>query len=245
MKKPAEKFPLQFFVQHRGVPPLDESTDDETHGESLSLTTESAADLQSTYQALWALLSEVAKRSKADPVTHGFSTRHLFESHAIQGHPDVYLQCRVVDEKWLALVIETKVKSQHFSGQVGLVVGGRGQGKQALLHAMHAHPLLELDLTSSPRLSHVYSNTFEPHAEALLAGMVAKPGEISAIQQWIHETEKVVTVPEESLRDTSKWLSKVNYEIATERAASRLSADEQNQEFMRLFTTLANPRMEA
>ena len=242
MNKSVERFPLQFFVRRQGVA-SHQDLDEETAEEVPSLTTESAARLRSVYQALWATLSEVANRSKGD--LHGFSTRHLFESHAISGHPDVYLQCQLVDNKWFALIIGTKVHGQSFSGHVGLVVGGPSSGKSNILRKMHAHPVLELDLTSSPRLSHVYSNVFESHAEALLAGMIAKPTEVSAVQRWFHETEKVVTVPEASLRETSNWLSKVNQEIASERAASRAAAESQAEEFLRLFTTLANTRREA
>ena len=244
MTKHTERLPLQFFFQRHGATLGNDPNDEDLHEEMESFNSETAAGLKSIYQSLWAILSEFANRSKSDPWSHSLASRHFFEPHEVSGHPNVYLQCKLVDDKWLALIIEQKMQSPSFAGQVGLVLGGGSRGKTGVMHGLRTHSTLELDLLSSIERFRVHKSALEPHAEDFLADLVASPSEVTAVQHWFQETERVIAVPEASLRETSKWLSKINREMAEERAVARAAADSQNEAFMLLYTSLANPRME-
>lgn len=245
MAKSTEKLPLQFYIQRsQGISP-DQSGDDPSTSSNIALSNDVTSRLRSIYEALWSILSDFAAQFRTSATRELFAGKYFFDAQEITGHPNVFLRCQLVDDKWLALILEQAVQEPSFAGRAGLILGARGSGKSALLRQRHAYPTIELDLTGSPRLFHVHSSAFQSHADEFLARLVSNPSEVTHVLDWFEKTQKVVTVPEDSLRETTEWLRQINQEIAAERKASQAKAEEQNDAFMRMFASLAHSRLGA
>ena len=245
MAKPTEKLPLQFYIQRFHGPDMEVEADDETADDALVLNELVTKKLKSTYHALWTILTRFASQSQSQTSRERFASKYFFETHAVPGHPDVFLRCQVVEDKWLALVLEQTIKEPTFAGRAGLILGARGSGKTILLRERHAHPTIEVDITRSARLFHVHSSSLQQHADEILANLVSNPSDVTRVHDWFEETEKVITIPEKSLRETTYWLNSLNQEIARERDATQALALSQSDEFMRLFASLADTRLGA
>lgn len=243
MTKSSEKLPVQFYIQHFQLG--DDQGAGEDADEPLTLTTNVTSSLTASYQILWDVLTGFATNARSGASREQFASKYFFEAHEIAGHPNVFLRCQLVNEKWLALILEKTIQEPFFSGRAGLILGARGAWKAVLQQQKHAQPTIELDLTASPRLFHVHSSALQSHADDLLARLASSPTEIARIHEWFEETEKVVTVPESSLRETTRWLRETNDELAAERQASQAAAESQKDAFMRLFASLANSRVGA
>ena len=245
MPKSTEKLPLQFYIQRSDPNSTDDEEEVAATRSDLTLNKDVTNRLKSIYRVLWSILSSFAAQTRSTETEERFTSNCFFEAQEITGHPDVFLRCQLVDNKRLALILEQTIREPSFIGRAGLILGARGSGKPELLIARHARPIIELDLSGSPRLFHVHSSAFQSQVDEFLARLISSPTEVTRVQHWFEKTEKVVTVPERSLRETTEWLNKINREIAAERKASKEEAEAQNEAFLRMFASLANPRVGA
>lgn len=245
MTKPTEKLPLQFYIQRSHGPDMDVKADDDTADNAAALNELVTDELKSTYQSLWTILTGFASQPQSQTRREYFANKYFFATHALPGHPDVFLTCRVVEDKWLALVLEQAIKEPTFSGRAGLILGARGSGRTTLLRELRAHPTIGVDITRSQHFFHALSSSLQQHAGEILPRLVFNQSDVTRVHEWFEETEKVVTIPEKSLRETTHWLNSLNLEIARERDVTQAIALSQNDAFMRLFASLADTRLGA
>ncbi len=245
MSMPTEKLPLQFYIQRFQPLGAEDMDDENVTVEATKLNEDLTDKLKTVYQGLWIILHNFAAQSRANEGYRLLTNNYLFEKSEIAGHPNVHFRCEMVEEKGLAFILEQSILVPTFAGRAGLILGAHGSGKSALLREWHAHPIAELDLLNSQNKFHVYGAALQSYADVLLAQLISHPSEIARVRQWFQDTEKVISVPEESLRETTKWLKDLNHEIASERRTSEMQAESQNKAFMRLFASLADPRVGA
>lgn len=239
MPKPDPALPLQFFVTSmpscKGrVDKIDAGCDARPEFDD-GLT----AKLAETYKALWSVMATLASGSERGGDT---SSECLFETHSLPGYPDVFLRYEVLENDSLAVVLEQNLTAPEFRGQAGLIVGARGVGKTSLLIDRRARPTIEMELQSGRHHLHVQTPSFQTYAAALVSNVSSSPEAIEQVHQWHERTEKVVTVPKDSLRETATWLRAFNRELANERESREALADAQNDSFMKLYASLADPR---
>lgn len=245
MAKSTENLPVQYYIQQLSQSATETEPREDANEFSLLLDESGTNILISTYQRLWMILTDLAYRSESQTSKEHFASNYFFETHSIPGHPDVFLRGQVIENKKLAWVLEQTVEEPTFAGRVGLIFGARGRSTATVLKERHALQLIDLDLVKSTRPSFGPWNIFRPRADEMFASLVPDPSQVARVHEWFEEAEQVVKVPERSLRETTQWLASVNQEIAKERETTLAQAVSQNDEFMRLFASLAHTKLGA
>lgn len=241
-----DRFPIHLFVKPEGEPEtiVDDTTDTAPVPREL-YSAETVERLKLSYQALWDTFAAFTKTAKPERFRNKIRTKDFVHSVELAAGSAMFLQCKMVDHR-LALTLEQRVLDSHFKGIAGFVLGGDAASHDhVLIRELRAIPTAILDIGHSPRIAHLANPTFQTYAKELLDSLTATRAQTEQVAKWVEDTERIVAVPEVSLIETTEWLQSMNDEIAADRQRSAARATEQQDEFMRLFASLANPRVGA
>lgn len=241
MPKSKETLPIQFYVQNNRLLGSGENVEDNFSNAAAWEIDESISDkLKAAYKSLWSVLVDFSSHSRKSYRAKWIPSMHMFETHEVPGHPGMFLRYELVNNEHLALLLEQKIQGADWAG---MLIGAHGQAHKTLLRARHLRPTFKLNLIGSSCAFHPDNAALQTNFEEMRAMLSLTPMEAVQIQEWYEKTEDVITVPETSLRETTKWLDDLNKEISAERLASKELVALHNQEFRRLFASLANPRV--
>lgn len=238
MPKSKDILPIQFYVQNNHLVGYSKSIEDSNSNATID---ESISDkLKTAYKSLWSVLIDFSSQPRKSYKAAWMSSMPIFESHEVPGHPGMFLRYELVNNEHLTLLLEQQIQGSDWAG---MLIGAHGQAQKTFLRTRSMRPTFKLDLIGSTCAFHPDNAALQTHLEEMRAMFSPTPMEAVQIQKWYEKTEGVITVPETSLRETTKWLDDLNKEISAERLSSKELAASHSQEFKRLFASLANPRV--
>jgi hypothetical protein len=243
MEKFNERFPFQLFLD--AWP--NQASESNAGRDPLSVgiyTPEAIATLKTSYQTLWDTFAHYTKTARPDRLKHKIRVANYVHSVELATGSAMFLQCKIVNHR-PELSIETRINHAHFRGTAGFVLGNKPRNYYSTHPNVHQPAMTILDTAHLLHVAQHLGPVFYSHAADLLGGLSVTPAEAEHASKWVEDTQKIIAVPEISLVETTEWLRSINHEIAAEREASSSKSSAQNDDFMRLFASLANPRVGA